>query len=172
MKILEIIYCGKVTIRENELDDFRGAIEYFCMNINISNESNFVNDHNNSIPEFMSQETTVGNLTMDSFRLNDSDDSDTGSDDTLTGIRKSTHEPKLKKIKLTDSFEIFSLSPIKPIANSTEFRNTQQTESERKKRNYFEFSEMQKKKVEFETLVNRNSVGHRTEFKPQRLHHN
>lgn len=136
-KILEYIYCGKVNVLENELIGFKQAAEYFQMSVNFKAETSF-NLLDQSIPEFMSQETTAGNLTMDSFRLVDSDNSD--SDCTLTGGKRAK-EPELKRIKLTDTFGVLSEMPV---------NNCQSIEIDKKKRNYFEFSEQQKKKVAFE----------------------
>lgn len=152
MKILEYIYCGKVNVHKNELNDFKKTAEYFQISVKLGTEASVcLNDE--SIAEFMSQETTVGNLTLDSFRLNDSDNSD--SDCTLNG-EKTSKEPVSKKVKLSDTFGIFQVMP------------GQKFESYRldtKKRNYFEFSEQQKKKVAFESLSFLNS---RDQLKPKR----
>ncbi|KAL7048954.1 hypothetical protein ACKWTF_003551 [Chironomus riparius] len=146
-KILEYIYCGKASVPANELNDFKNAAEYFQMSVCLNTEAP-VNLLNQSIAEFMSQETTVGNLTLDSFRLQDSD-----SDCTFTE-GESPKEPESKKLKLTDTFGIFQ-----------EMRGRESTRVDIKKRNYFEFSDQQMKKVAFEAQSFMNS---RDKLKPKR----
>lgn len=144
LKILEYIYCGKVNVAETEIDEFKQAAEYFEMNINFDEAQN-VGEQNN-LPEFMSQETTVGNLTLDSFRLTDSD-----SDTTLNGD-KSLLEPTVKKIKLTESFRSFSKQLDQRSEQITAPFEPNLYELNKRKRNYFGFSEEHKKKVAFDIL--------------------
>lgn len=160
MKILEYIYTGKIRLCAAELNDFKQTAEYFDINIQYFERT--PERDQDDLLEFMSQETTLGNLTQDSFRLNDSDNGFSNS--ILTRV---PNEPDRKKIKLTESFQSFS---VKSRHQSDSYCSSTECQgNETRKRNYFEFSDDQKKEVALGLLREKCISAGKAQLKPKGL---
>lgn len=115
IKVLEFIYCGKIKVKSGDFNEFKKLVEYFKLKVDVKEE---VNQLDLTLPEFMSQETTVGDLTMENFQISNEfenfDESSNDSELTLVSRTSSIHlskdrrnEPTPKKPK--NDFDLFPL---------------------------------------------------------------